>query len=293
MNPKAKAELVKNMIRSTFAAPKGKKFFVADFASIEDRVGMWYAKEEGMLQAFRDGVDAYLLMAEVIFGHPCTKKDKKERNVGKVTRLGALYGMGVPTFSATYDWALESEEQAKKCIKLYRESTPGVPAAWRQVGHAFKIAMNGQEEVWNGVVLRKETVAGHDCVTAELPSGRKLFYYEPKIEMEYNNHFDCFMPQLHVKIKVQGKMFYRRTWGGDIFQDIVQATARDLCMYGTTEVKKLGFTPCISVHDEIVSLGDEDREVSEYEQAFQKVPEWAAEIPVAAEGWKGLWYRKD
>jgi len=88
-------------------------------------------------------------------------------------------------------------------------------------------------------------------------------------------------------------MLYRGTWGGDIFQDIVQATARDLCMFGTAEVRKIGFTPCISVHDEIVSIADKDREVAEYEKAFQKVPEWATEIPVAAEGWKGKYYRKD
>jgi DNA polymerase len=153
--------------------------------------------------------------------------------------------------------------------------------------------MNGQEDIWKGVVFRLETVAGRDCVTVEIPSGRKLFYYTPEIKMEYNERFDAFMPQLYVKIKVSNKMMYRSTWGGDIFQDIVQATARDLCVYGTSEVKRRGFTPCISVHDEIVSLGDKEKSITEYEQAFQCKPEWAAEIPVAAEGWIGQYYRKD
>jgi len=293
MNPKAKADLVKNMIRSTFVAPKGKKFFVADFSSIEDRVGMWYAGEEKLLQAFWEGVDAYLLMAETIFERPCTKADKKERNVGKVVRLGSLYGMGAKTAYATYDWAYEDEAQAAKCIKIYRNSHPGVTTAWRLVQHEFKKAMTGVEGEWQGVSFRSEQVAGRPCVTVQIPSGRKLFYYEPQIKMEFNKRFNTSMPQLYIKIKVQNKMAYRGTWGGDIFQDIVQATARDLCMYGTSEVKKIGFTPCISVHDEIVSLGEEDREVSEYEQAFQLTPDWASEIPVNAEGWKGPYYRKD
>ena len=75
MNPKQKAEIVKSMIRSAFVAPDDKLLFVADFASIEARVVMWYAQEVEALEAFRNNLDIYCVMAEKIYGYPCNKKD--------------------------------------------------------------------------------------------------------------------------------------------------------------------------------------------------------------------------
>jgi len=294
MKAKQKADLVKNMLRSVFVAPEGKTFYCADFASIEARVVMWYAGEEEALEAFRNNLDMYCVMAEKIFKYPCNKEDNpSERNVGKTTILGAGYGMGIKTFYEMNDWILTGKEQATTCIKAYREGYPKVPASWRKVGDIFTEATRGIVGMWMGVTFRKETVAGRDTVTVELPSGRKLFYYEPYVAMEYVEKLKTRMPQLYIKIKVGGKMLYRGTWGGDIFQDIVQATARDLCVYGTSQVKKLGYTPVMTVHDEVLCLADEGKDIKEFEQTFSEVPYWAREIPVSSEGWIGKFYRKD
>jgi len=276
-----------------FVAPEGQQFFCADFAAIEDRTGMWYAKEEKMLEAFRNKVDAYCITAEQIYGYPCTKKTHpEERSVGKTTRLGAAYGMGVDTFYEINKEDLKDRDHAKLCIDTYRESTPGIPKAWKEVGYAFVNTLKGKDREWNGCKFRKEIVASRETVTVELPSGRKLFYYEPEIKWEKNEKFGKYVHQLYVKIKVKSSMMYRRTWGGDIFQDINQATARDLCVYGTHVVEGLGFQPVMSVHDEVVCLGGMDRDVKDFEAGFSQKPEWAADIPVDAEGWVGRYYRK-
>jgi len=284
MKAKDRAELVKNMVRSVFSAPLGMLLFVADFASIEARVVMWYAAEEAALQAFRGGEDIYCQMAEKIYGYPCNKKDNpEERFHGKSAILGAGYGMGVKVFKETYG---VPDDIAQRCVNAYRNGYPGVKQAWNLVENIFKQAMNGQDAIWNDLPFTLETVASKECVTVELPSGRKLFYYEP--EFRPGN----YGPEIHVKIKTSAGMYHRKTWGGDIFQDIVQGTARDLCVFGTMEVEKLGYKPVMTVHDEVVCVAPEDKSLEEFEKAFSKTPDWANGIPVSAEGWKGKWYRK-
>lgn len=48
------------------------------------------------------------------------------------------------------------------------------------------------------------------------------------------------------------------------------------------------------MHDEVISEVDVTRggSVEEYEALLQQVPTWAEGLPVKAEGWTGLRYRK-
>jgi DNA polymerase len=78
-----------------------------------------------------------------------------------------------------------------------------------------------------------------------------------------------------------------------ITENIVQAIARDIMAEAKLRARAAGYPPILTVHDEIVSevpagFGD----VKEFEQILTEVPAWARGLPIAAEGWRGLRYRK-
>ena len=177
---------------------------------------------------------------------------------------------------------LDDEDHAKQCINAYRSGYPGVPSAWRGVENHFKqVMLTGEPQEFNGLRFRGEKIASENAVVMTLPSGRDIFYYDPNLRP------GKWGSELWFKIKYQNSMVHRKSWGGDVFQDAVQGTARDLCVFGTKEVERRGFEPIMSVHDEVVAIGDKDADIREFEKGFEVVPAWGSEIPVSAEGWSG------
>lgn len=90
--------LISSTLRGALIPGDGKVFYVADYSAIEARVVLWLADAQGALDVFRRGEDIYCDMASRIYRRPITKKDKAERQFGKVTILGLGYGMGFLTF---------------------------------------------------------------------------------------------------------------------------------------------------------------------------------------------------
>lgn len=278
------------MLRSIFKAPKGKKFFCADFSSIEARLVLWFAGEEHALNLLRRGACLYMDMASKIYGEPVTDKKDPRRSVGKQVILACGFGQGAEMFQeicATYGIYISLEE-ANRAIQTYRTSYAKVPALWSTIGNAFIRAMQkGSAEVGK-LKLKRSTIMGRDCVTIKLLSGRYLFYWEPKLEPgEYG-------PQITVNLRLSGGVMGRRkTWGGDIFQDIIQGTARDLMVFGTRKAREVGFIEVVTVHDETLALNDETAEMSQYLKAYSLIPAWAKGCPIESSGWSGYYYRKD
>lgn len=93
--------LLSSCLRGCLIPDDGKVFYVADYSAIEARVVLWLADAKNALEVFRRGEDIYCAIASVIYRRPITKKDKAERQFGKVTILGLGYGMGFLTFLLT------------------------------------------------------------------------------------------------------------------------------------------------------------------------------------------------
>lgn len=120
--------LLSSVTRGALVSGPGKVFYVADYSAIEARVVLWLAGAQKALDVFRRGEDIYCDMASGIYGRPITKKDKTERQLGKVTILGLGYGMGFLTFLLNlrgYDMKFTVEEVREiigpKRIERYRE----------------------------------------------------------------------------------------------------------------------------------------------------------------------------
>ena len=105
-------------LRGALIPREGKKFIVADYSAIEARVVLWLAEDEKALDIFRKGEDIYCEMATTLYKRPITKKDKRERQFGKMVILALGYGMGFITFAIRMlmDGTRFTEEEAKSIV---------------------------------------------------------------------------------------------------------------------------------------------------------------------------------
>lgn len=141
--------------------------------------------------------------------------------------------------------------------------------------------------------LSIDWIVEKDFLYCILPSGRKMAYYKPKVE-SLTNKFGVTKETLtYIGIDQTTKQLFReRTYGGKLTENIVQAIARDVMVEGMFNIKNYGLDIVLTVHDEILSEGEEQTDLREIEECFTRPIKWAPGLPLAAEVWKGPRYRK-
>jgi DNA polymerase-1 len=80
-------------IRGAFVAPKGRKLVSADYSQIELRVAAALARDENMMETFRQGIDLHQETAARLYGVPLEEVTKDQRSAAKTINFGVLYGM--------------------------------------------------------------------------------------------------------------------------------------------------------------------------------------------------------
>jgi len=85
-------------LRGLITAAPGNELVAADFSAIEARGVAWIAGQRDVLAVFESGADIYCHEASPIFGREITRKDKDERQIGKVAVLALGYGGGISAF---------------------------------------------------------------------------------------------------------------------------------------------------------------------------------------------------
>jgi DNA polymerase len=82
-----------------------------------------------------------------------------------------------------------------------------------------------------------------------------------------------------------------RAWGGVLCENAVQATARDLCMLAVQRVEARGWPVILHIHDELIAEVKRGTVPSAVLQGeMERVPAWAAGLPIRAEAWAGERY---
>lgn len=127
------AEVLGNCVRGVIVAEAGKKLIPADLSAIEGRSLAWLARDEKIVQFYRDydakriGYDSYLLAYSQAFGTDPLQMNKLthaiERQIGKPIELGLGYGGGVAafvTFAMTYHLSIAEIADA-----VYATAEPG------------------------------------------------------------------------------------------------------------------------------------------------------------------------
>lgn len=300
-------EAIAAALRGMFIAAPGKEFKVADFSAIEARVTMWLAQQEDAVEAFRrydrkEGPDIYCFMASRIYNREITKdKDPEERQLGKITILGCGYQMGAPKLQmqAEQDYGIKLPiETCEMLVSSYRESYPMVKQMWTGLENAaIEAIQTGKQVSYSYVAYEVVHDAAGKWLTCILPNGRRLWYYNPRIQM---------MPapwdssRMLPRIVYEGRDNKRGgawndvyTYGGMLTENVVQAISRDLMVEGMIRVEKMGHPIVMTVHDEVVAESPIGfGTIKEFEAALCETPPWADGLPIATEGWIMRRYRK-
>jgi len=301
--------VAKALIRPMIKALIGQKLIVSDYSSIENRILMWLAGEQKVLDSIVAGEDQYVVMAGRMYNIEYTEliravRDKHkvaefQRQVGKVIVLGAGFQMGHKRFkesakgfgldlpTTTCELAITTfRKEHKQVVKLWKQYSTCVIAAIRNPGKAyqygkvlFKVVKDRNGRVWLRFLL---------------PSGRSLYYKDPFLEdTQYGP------APGHMGINPYSKKWSRmRLIPGRITENVVQALARDIMMTGCTnvnermdEVRLIG-----SVHDEALGMIRDDDIYDYTQERFDNLlcdmPGWADGLPLKAEGFIAERYRK-
>jgi len=113
-------------IRKAFV-PRNKDFtlLAADYSQIELRIIAHLSKDEGMMEAFKKGLDIHTATASRVYGLDLEEVTKDMRRNAKTVNFGIIYGISAFGLSERLDIP---RGEAAEIIKNYFEQYPGVKA---------------------------------------------------------------------------------------------------------------------------------------------------------------------
>ena len=293
-------DTLSQLIRTAFVAANGRVLIDADFSAIEARVISWLAGEQWRLDVFRSGGDIYCASASQMFhcnvvkggenGHLRQKGKVAELALGYQGSVGALINMGA------LDMGIP-EEDLPDIVRRWREANTRICELWNAFdGAALSVIANGGYARVGCCTLAREYDAaqGRTYLTITLPSGRKLFYVEPAIgKNRWGN------PSISYAGVAQDTKKWARveTYGGKLVENCVQAIARDCLAHCIEQLEISGFPVVFHVHDEVVIeippyAGDKAMLDTVIAMMSCPIP-WAQGLPLNADGWVGLYFKKD
>lgn len=290
---KPPVECVVSGLRHSIIANPNRILCAGDFSTIELRVVLALAGQTDKVDLIASGQDPYCDMATLIFGYLVVKAMLAERQTGKNAVLGLGFGMGALKFLFKYGNGMILE-RCKEIVNIYRETwAPAVPKLWRGLeAAAVRAVWDKTPQEAYGVEYRLEDL----WLTARLPSGRKLWYFNPqpvRRAMPWDET-DIRRSWTYQAMKM-GQWKTIDAYGGHLTENVVQALARDIMVAAMFKAENNGFPVVLTVHDELIT--EPERGIADakaLEQIMADCPAWARAlgIPVKAEAWTGERYRK-
>lgn len=279
------------LIRTAFIPSEGCRFVVSDFSTIEARVIAWLADEEWRLEVFRTHGKIYEASASQMFHVPIEniKKGSRLRQQGKVAELALGYGGGFGAIKAMDKAGSIPDDEILLLVQNWRRANPRICKFWRTAENAAKTAIRERRSVrvQHGLVFSYI----NRILFITLPSGRKLAYYDARIE-DYEGKESITYAGVEQNTKRWGRL---ETWGGKLVENIVQAVARDCLAETMKKVSAAGYRIVMHVHDEIVvDVPEEDKDALKMITGIMKIsPEWAKDMPLRGDGYETAFYKKD
>jgi DNA polymerase len=304
------ADGIASLIRPCLIPAAGHVLLIADFAGIEMRGAAWLANERSQLDAIERGEDVYCTTGTRLFGKTITKEDNpKEREIAKVAVLAAQYQMGASRFADEckkrgVDLAAQNLT-AETVIEGYRKAVPaiaGVPdergypsgGLWQNLNKAARNAIiYGTAQTTN----RCTFFLDNGLLVVILPSGRRKYYRHPRVE-DYKVVFELPGREGDQKKALPGKGGFgirKQTYGGDLTENLVQATCRDLLVLAMLQCERERLPIISTTHDEIICEVPAERGEDALRQLLEIMstqPAWADGFPIEVEGFLSTRYAK-
>jgi DNA polymerase len=308
-------EVMASCMRHFIQLPGGEEMLDADYVGVEARIAPWFCGQNDKLESILAGVDQYKLMAsEVVYNIPYEQVTREQRTVGKPVELQLGYGAGGKglrnSLRDNHGVLLELKE-CNAIVAKFRARFPKYEECWREIEDAVKAVIRnphvGEVPVAGGKVsFRVGKVAGIAFLAMRLPSGRKIYYPEPKITQEFKRYDEEDMLEDPVKREKKGywtdsisfygqhERVWRRihTWGSRLFENICQAIGADLMHYGMLCAEKEGYGIMMCIHDQALAEANGGTIDGFIEALCRKEP-WAETFPLEADGKSVPYYLKE
>ena len=296
-------DTLSQLIRTALIASPDNVLIDADFSAIEARVISWLAGEEWRLDVFRTHGKIYEASASQMFNVPLEKIKKGNpeyalRAKGKVAELALGYQGGPNALIAM--GALEmglAEDELPEIVSRWRTANHKIQQLWYDMDEAARMVIQygGTERVQKVLLAREYDEAnGRSVMSIQLPSGRKLYYIDPKIGVNrWGNESITY-----AGVEQATRQWTRiETYGGKLVENTVQAIARDLLAEAIERLEAAGYPIVFHVHDEVVidikPYAAPDKMLKDVVDIMKSPAEWAQDLPVNADGWVGGFFTKD
>lgn len=299
--------VISRCIRSFFVPSPGRVIVGGDFSNVEGRGQAWFAGEQWKINAFLEadadtGPGIYELAYSRMFNVPVesVKNPSEERQVGKVCELAFGYQGGVGSFhvmAKTYGVKV-SDQKADEFKEAWRAAHPRIKAVWGQIQRAAVAAVRSPGNAYAcgypGREARFKVVGSF--LWCLLPSGRAICYPYPKLlEGEYGPQL-TYMTVPSQEDRRKGKVIADPknssnwcrigTYGGSLFNNIVQGFCRDLlvdsCLMPLDEA---GADIVLHTHDDgniEVDVAKAEGARAAMQQMMRTPPAWAKGFPLFA-----------
>jgi DNA polymerase len=169
--------------------------------------------------------------------------------------------------------------------RLWRRAHPNIVATWGYIEESARNAIENRGQTYKvgKLLFRRDG----NWLRVQMPSGYFLSYPSPQVDDQG-------------QISFMGIDQYTRKWqrietfGGKLFENLVQGGARDIFMQGVVNADKAGYNCVMRIHDEqIGEVPDEPRySVDELCRLMTTGILWAEGLPLAATGHEMRRYHK-
>ena len=291
--------LLSQLIRTVLVPGPGCVFVDADFSAIEARVVAWLAGEEWVLDVFRTTGKIYEATAAKLFKVPVETIRKGHPNYtyrqrGKVATLALGFGGGIPAMKRMGGEKLGLDDAGlQDIVDRWRAANPAICRLWKRMeAAAKKTVRTGQlTRPAPGVAFRLEASAAcpFPFLTMELPSGRRLFYADPRLGDD--GHLTYWEQNAARQWAVT------ETYYGKLTENLTQAVARDCLAFALDNLRAAGYKVVFHIHDEVVieypADRDPDAALQDVIRIMSRPAPWAGGLPLNAAGWVGDFFTKD
>jgi len=305
---------VSNCLRGMFIAKPGHELIASDYSAIEAVVLAELAGESWRQEVFRTHGKIYEMSGALISGIPFdevlahkeqTGKHHPSRKIGKVAELASGYAGWIGAWLNFKADEFLTEDEIKRAILAWRDASPAIVEFWggQQRGYNQPAQYFGVEGAAVQAVLYpgQSFYAGNsyhcdiiefqtldDILYCTLPSGRKLTYHKPRLELSTRRAgtYELSFEGWNTNPKNGAPGWHRQsTYSGKLVENIVQAVARDILANAIVNLEQSGYPVVLHVHDEIIAeVPRGTRTLEEFEQIMSMMPTWAEGWPVFARG---------